>query len=184
MEPVNSNYMMLTKSLALIISLGVFGTFAVTELPYAGRSTYAPIVKKMTVKDMAKESTVVVRGIVSASLGTIRQIGPAGDEMVYTRWKIQPTSAAKGTAKTDLVVRTAGGQYGLTIVDVEDQPALAVGQRVMLFLAPHPDWNGDYRIVGEFQGAYQVKSTNGQDSVTQSITNISEPVSVLQTEMQ
>lgn len=172
--------MTLQQRLALYISLGVIVGFLVVELPHAKRYSYHGLVLEMDVPAMAKEAELMFSGTVMKELGTVRTTDPAGEDIVYTRWLIRPDRFTKGSASKPIVVRTIGGQYNLTFVEVDDYPSFTVGESVALFLKTHPDWKGDYRVVGEFQGKFRLDESNGTLTAIQAESESKKPLTDLE----
>lgn len=163
---------MTTRQRLPLLILGALLTGgAIIELPHAQRTVVSQVVRVMNIQTMAKEAELVITGKVVGNLGTLRDIGPAGEDMVFTRWRIRPEKELKRATTNEIVVRTLGGQYLTTIIDVEDQPTFTVGERVTLFLRQPADWKGDYRTVGEFQGKFRLEEKNGKRVAIQSETN-------------
>lgn len=164
----------------LLAAVAVIAAFLTFELPHAGVTTYHPLVKQVDVPIMAKEAEAVLSGVVEKQLNSVRGLGPAGDDMVFTRWLIKPDRWYKGSTTKPIVVRAMGGQFGLTVVDVEDQPQYAVGERVMMFLKAQSGWDNEYRTVGEFQGKFHLETANGTVTARQSESGQSQPLTAIE----
>lgn len=161
----------LTKRITLYVIVGAIVGLAVVELPHAKRYTQHGLVERVDVPTMTKDADLAVIGVVKKRLGTTRQTDATGEDMVYTRWLIQPDRTIKGRASASVIVRTMGGRYGLTVVDVEDQPTFEVGEKVMLFLQSYPGWSSDYRVVGEFQGKFTLNGSGTGAKAVQAETD-------------
>ncbi|MBI5467036.1 MAG: hypothetical protein HY975_02365 [Candidatus Kerfeldbacteria bacterium] len=172
--------MKLYKRLAIIVGIGLIGGILVVELPHAARIAHDPLVVEMSDIDLAKNADQVVSGTITKKLNTVREVGADGEDMVYTRWQVRTTRTVKGTHGQTVNVRIPGGRYLSTIVEVEDQPDFSVGQSVMLFLGKRDDWKGDYRLVGEFQGAFRLEGTGVSQEAVQSETGRRVKASVLE----
>ena len=152
--------MTIVKRLTIIGAAGVVIGCAILELPHTRVSKVSPMVAKVSLAEMTSKADVVVQGVISKNLGTFRQMGPAGDDMVYTKWLVTPEKFLKGKSQP-ITVLVLGGQYLTTSITVEDQPTFAVGDHVVLALTKFPGNSKYYRIEGEFQGAYTVSNANG-----------------------
>lgn len=163
------------KRLPLIISIGMLAALAIVELPHAKHYRQTALVEQLDVTAMSARANAVVTGTVTKQLGTIREMDATGEDMVYTRWRITPDKQLKGSMNKPFIVRTLGGQYLTTIVDAEDQPTFSIGERIIVFLQQIPEWKGDYRVVGEFQGKFKLEDRNGQQIAIQSETKKEQP---------
>lgn len=166
---INPRRILLIAAVTLLLGL------AALELPHAKRLSIDPVVIAMTTPELAAEADAVVEGTVQRRLGTVRETDASGSEMVYTRWLVRPERVDKGAPGSAVVLRTLGGQYLSTIVEVDDQPTLEAGERALLFLKHIPEWKGDYRAVGEFQGKFRLEG----DSAIQSESVVRQPLAEL-----
>lgn len=162
------NYMKTSHRLSIILSSGLILGLVVLEAPHTGRMTISPIVRHETLEEMTQNADLVVRGTVTKKLGTFRQAGPAGDDMVYTKWAFTPEVFLKGKQQPITIV-TPGGQYATTIVEFEDMAKLPMNQSLVVALKGMSEHKGYFRIEGESQGAYAVDATTGV--VRQLLTN-------------
>jgi len=165
--------MKLSQRLSIIFAGGLLLGVIVLEAPHTGRTTISPILKHMTLEEMTQEADLVVRGTITKKIGTFRQTGPAGNDMVYTKWSFSADEFLKGTSQPITVV-TPGGQYGTTIVEFEDMAQLPLRQPLVLALYQMEQRPGYYRIEGESQGAYAVE--NNSTTIRQLFTNESVPM--------
>jgi len=163
--------------LSIITLVGVIALLAILELPHAGRSTSHGIVAKMELPDLTREADEILIGKVIKKINTFRETGVDGQEMVYTRWLIEPTKKLKGQGQQPIIVRVMGGRYGLTIVEAEDAPSFSVGEKVLVFLSPLPDTTNEYWIRGEFQGKFKIDKSS--DNVETAIQQESEKMIIL-----
>lgn len=171
MESVNETPMKTSfKRLTAIIGITVAVGLLAIELPHAGMSNRDLLVAQIPVERLDNEAQLVVQGAVTKRLGTVREVDETGDEMVYTRWQIKPENTYKGRHQRTVVVRTLGGQFLTTVVEVDDQPRFTVGERVMVYLLEVPNWKGDFRTVGEFQGKFELAGAAADADAIQSGT--------------
>lgn len=168
MEPANMKPMNHSFRLALIIVLGLFLGGVALELPHAKHISRDQLVIEMSQKDLTRLSAAIVVGTVAKKVNSVREADPNGDT-VFTRWRVAVGQPLKGTPPSSIIVRTAGGTYGMTTMDVEDAPHLSPGDHVLLYVEPFPGTK-DYRIVGEFQGKYAVTGATGNEVVEQQET--------------
>lgn len=171
------------KRLSLVALVTLVVGVAAIELPHAGKTTHDLLVVEVPIETLGKEADVVISGTVLKQLGTIREIDATGNEMVYTRWSIKPEKELKGKAGKSIVVRTLGGQFLTTIVEVDDQPTFTVGERVILYARSVPEWKGDLRTVGEFQGKFSITGTAGSETAVQAETTERRSLQQLETEV-
>ena len=75
--------------------------------------------------------------------------------MIYSEAKVRVSDAVVGATSEEFVtVRYMGGEYGGLGVAVEDQPTFALGEDVVLFLAPAT--GGSYECPDGVQSKYAV----------------------------
>lgn len=159
-----------TQRIPLYLFIGFIGALLTAEIPHFHRIHQDPLLVKVERPQLIQDADVIAIGTVQKKLGTVRET-VGGEDMVFTRWFITPETVYKGSIEKSYVLRTAGGQYGLTIVDVEDQPRLTTGSRLLLFTKAFPGWKGDHRTVGEIQGVYQVRGSGTAQEVAMQETN-------------
>lgn len=154
--------------LALIIVLGLFlGGFAL-ELPHAKHVTAHIFVAKVDQQAMTKEASAILIGTVLKKENTVRTT-VGSDDSVTTRWNVKVEQTLKGAVPSVVVVRTDGGSYGLTVIDVEDAAKLVPGEHVLLYLEPVPGTK-DFQVIGEFQGKYTLEGNEQSQVATQQET--------------
>ena len=104
-------------------------------------------VRPLALKDLCRNSTRVVRGLVSAE-----QVRWEGTTIV-TDWTITPVENLKGTGVVPFTVKVPGGTIGGLTMRTSEAPRLAVGEDVVLFLK-----SGTARcdVYGWYQGKYTV----------------------------
>jgi len=173
----------MNKRILLYIIIAVISGAAITELPHTKHYQQDALVERLDTTSLSQRSAVIFTGTVTKKLGTIREQDATGEDMVYSRWLIQPDRTLKGASNRTVVVRTLGGQYLTTIVEVEDQPKFSAGEKVLLFLQQPEDWKGDFRTVGEFQGKYSLNSSSGQTVTIQAETGKKQPLSEVESDV-
>lgn len=127
-----------------LLAIVVLATAAIVGLPkIVSVSGYTPNHDPVAAVGFPGSSLVVV--------GTIEAHQPAREankdhpmRMIYTPVRVRVTEVLKGNAQVGsiVIVRGIGGRVGDTVFEVEDIPSirdLAVGERVLLFLADARD---------------------------------------------
>lgn len=107
---------------------------------------------QLTIEQMTVRAASVIVGTVSA-LANEPQAGRA-----YTLVTIAVERTVKGPASAQVIVRVAGGTVGEYTQTVEDTPAFAAGERVLLFLDGADGLPG---VVGGIQGKFTVDRATG-----------------------
>ncbi|MDD5566962.1 MAG: hypothetical protein PHH01_02090 [Patescibacteria group bacterium] len=131
------------RQLARIVILAIFTTlvfFIGRELYYA--RSYVQMINPVSVSfdEMVQKAEVIARGVVTKKIGSYRTI-ENGEVMVYTRWQFNVDRVYKGNPGQTIKLKTAGGRYGLTEVQVEGAPKITPGKEVVIFISKQ---NGDY----------------------------------------
>jgi len=134
--------------------------FGASILLFAGLATLnAATLERMSVDEMAQQSTAVVRGRVGDAQTT--RIGA----LVYTLYGFEIEEQWKGSPSPGLEVAVLGGTYqGLTYT-FAGTPELKYGDEYILFLWTGP--SGRTQIVGLSQGVFRVVRHPGGAAVAQ-----------------
>ncbi len=112
----------------------------------------------LTVRDLTHNATVVVLGEIVA---VASQWNAAGTQ-IFTRVELMPHELLKGTTQTGPVYFVQpGGRVGDLGSVVTGSPPFAVGERVVVFLAPRRD--GELGTIGLFQGKFSVERDTASD---------------------
>jgi hypothetical protein len=105
----------------------------------------------LTTEELVGHASLVVVGTVE----DVKSYPPDGSGMVYSEAKVRVSDAVVGATNEEVVtVRWMGGEYGDLGVVVEDQATFAVGEDVVLFLAPAT--GGSYQCPDGVQSKYAV----------------------------
>jgi len=107
-------------------------------------------VRRMSTKELVKESTAVVAG---------QCIGKHcyWDEdrtKIFTKITIRAQEYVKGNLGSEIELTIPGGRVGNILYEVSDMPLIDEGEEVFLFIWQHP--SGKNLITGAFQGKYQI----------------------------
>ncbi|MBI4948076.1 hypothetical protein HY844_00765 [Candidatus Berkelbacteria bacterium] len=157
----------MNKKSVLIMGAVIFALIAAIELPHMGTANYRPLVAKMNVSELSATATEIVEATVKKDLGTIREVDSVdGEDMVYTRYLLAVKSVLKGSPAKEITVRVAGGSYLTTQIVAEDQPVFSENQQTITFLSKPSNWNGDYRVLGGFQGNFAVTGSEAVQNET------------------
>jgi hypothetical protein len=91
---------------------------------------------QLTTDELANNATLIVTGTVER----VESYPPDGSGVIYSEAEVRVRDAVKGANEAEFVtVRYMGGEYeGLAMV-VMEEPAFALGEDVVLFLAPVED---------------------------------------------
>jgi len=155
--------------ISLVILVVVVGIAAATYFYFYSKdqcgnnSSLSAILIKKTVPELAQESDAVVIGTIQEVLPSQCKRNKSGDKMVYTDYKLKVEQSIKGNVNGQITIRLPGGTIGSganqITVSVEDNPELAKGEKVLVFL----DKNGFfalpknyYSIHGAMMGKYQI----------------------------
>ena len=148
---INSSVLM--RELKLVVATTMVILAVVLAWSWIGtvRVASSALLVNMTVDDLTRGSTLVAVGTITqqATRPAVEGIG------VFTDSTVAVSDVLKGAASSTVVVSTRGGRFGNVVAVAKDEPAVEVGQRVLLFLAPR--WDGALEIVGGYQGRYIVR---------------------------
>ena len=111
-------------------------------------SAEATTLERLSMEDMIRQSTEIIRGKIVSSYVT-----PRGS-VFYTHYKIQVLERWKGTASASVQVSVPGGRSGNIHQTVSGAPTLATGSEYLLFL-----WtgrNGVTQVIGLSQGVFDL----------------------------
>ena len=118
----------------------------------------ATTLQKLTLPEMARKSTAVVRARVMASAGVLR-----GTD-VYTIYRLEPVEVWKApTAGVPREVAVPGGVAGGLRQPVDGAPSLVEGREYVFFL-----WTsrtGLTQLIGLSQGLFDVRTADGVSTV-------------------
>lgn len=128
-----------------------------------GKTTVTPetIIISLDKNQLVNEASTIISGEVISSEVKDDFIG-----FPVTDYKIKVDKVFKGNPKSEVVVRTAGGENDKMIyIPDEEMVKFEIGERVVLFLTDdidvRPDKDDfDYFVVGEYQGKF--KEENGK----------------------
>ena len=118
-------------------------------------SLHAATLEYLSLDDMAKKSTAIVRGRVQSCAGEFR------GSVIYTHCKVAVTEQWKGAAQTVVDVAVPGGTARGMAQIFSGSPKLAPGEEYVIFL-----WTGKSgmtQVIGLSQGVFDLKvDTKGQ----------------------
>lgn len=126
------------------------------------------------VSELALRAKAVVVGTVVDKLPSQKFVDSHGDPIIYIEWVVEVQRRVKGEVADQVTVRTLGGRIGRTEMVAEDEPALQVGERVLLFL--RQDQYGAIRVLGGPLGKYRVEPEGGKDMAWQEFRQTVEPL--------
>lgn len=106
--------------------------------------------ERLTLNDMVRHSTSIVRGKVGAVYAAVS--GP----VVYTHYQLQISEVWKGSGATVVDVVVPGGTAGPLSQSFSGAPALARGSEYVLFLWRSP--SGLNQVIGLSQGIFTLRS--------------------------
>ena len=131
-------------------------------------ATYATMLLKMNLADLAGEAETVVSGTVTSSHSAWNE----DRSLIFTYSTLAVSSTLKGKHKQEVVVRTQGGIVGEIGMRAVGEPELKKGDQVLLFL--ERDGDGYNRVVGMNQGCFRVRiGRSGQKQVGNSLSGLS-----------
>jgi hypothetical protein len=126
-------------------------------------SVHAATLEYLSLNDMAKKSTAIVRGRVQSCAGEFR------GSVIFTHCKVAVTEQWKGVSQSLVDVATPGGTARGMAQNFSGSPKLAVAQEYVLFL-----WTGKSgmtQVIGLSQGIFDLKSnTKGQTMAQRAAT--------------
>lgn len=118
-------------------------------------STLAATLEKLTVEQMSRQATMIVRGRVTGCLGESR--GP----VIYTRCGVAVTETWKGDRKAQVSFVVPGGRFQNLTQTFTGTPKFNANEQYVLFL-----WvgrSGVPQIIGLSQGVFDVSFTSSGD---------------------
>ncbi len=127
--------------------------------------------KKMSAKDLTKESTAVLYGKCSK----IKSEWNENRSIIYTYVTIQAEEYIKGNLGTEAVIAVPGGRVDNIIYEVSEMPFFTEGEEVVAFIWTNPA--GKNLVTGGFQGKMKIekdKSTGKRMVVGEGITEDAE----------
>jgi len=113
-------------------------------------SLHAATLEYLSLDDMAKKSTAIVRGRVQSCAGEFR------GSVIFTHCKVAVTEQWKGASQLLVDVATPGGSAKGMAQNFSGSPKLAPGQEYVLFL-----WTGKSgmtQVIGLSQGVFDLKA--------------------------
>src|SRR4051795_10186185 len=115
----------------------------------------AATLEYLSLDDMAKKSTAIVRGRVQSCAGEFR------GSVIFTHCKVTVTEQWKGVSQSVVDVATPGGTARGMAQNFSGSPKLAIGEEYVLFL-----WTGKSgmtQLIGLSQGVFDLKpASKGQ----------------------
>jgi hypothetical protein len=124
---------------------------------------HAATLEYLSLNDMAKKSTAIVRGRVQSCAGEFR------GSVIFTHCKVAVSEQWKGASQPLVDVATPGGTARGMAQNFSGSPKLAVGQEYVLFL-----WTGKSgmtQVIGLSQGIFDLKAnTKGQTMAQRAAT--------------
>jgi hypothetical protein len=131
-----------------LLVCGLVALAALVRLP-------ASTLQQLSLDDMTRKSTSIVRGKPVLSGATLR------GSIIYTHYQVQVSETLKGVPATNLDVAVLGGTSGGLRQNIAGAPTLVNGQDYVLFL-----WTsktGLTQVIGLSQGLFAViQDTSGQ----------------------
>lgn len=121
----------------------------------AGIGLLATTLEQLSVDDMVRKSTSIVRGKVVASAPMQR------GNLIYTSYRFQVTERLKGEAGQTLELAVPGGRFGQLQQTIPGAPQLDAGKEYVVFVWTGP--SGTNHILGLSQGLFDVqRGINGE----------------------
>lgn len=115
----------------------------------------ATTLEQLSLDDMLKKSTSVVRGQVVSSAPLQR------GTVIYTSYRLQVTERLKGDGAAVVEVAVPGGRFGQLRQTIPGAPVLEAGKEYVVFIWTGP--SGTNHILGLSQGLFDVrKGANGE----------------------
>ncbi len=122
-------------------------------------SLHAATLEYLSLDDMAKKSTAIVRGRVQSCAGEFR------GSVIFTHCKVAVTEQWKGVSQTLVDVATPGGTARGMAQNFSGSPKLVPGEEYVLFL-----WTGKSgmtQLIGLSQGVFDLKPDAKGQAVAQ-----------------
>src|SRR6185369_10527484 len=127
-------------------------------------SLHAATLEYLSLNDMAKKSTSIVRGRIQSCAGEFR------GSVIFTHCKVAVTEQWKGVSQSVVDVATPGGTARGMAQNFSGSPKLAIGEEYVLFL-----WTGKSgmtQVIGLSQGVFDLKAdTKGQTMAQRAATS-------------
>lgn len=121
----------------------------------AGISLVATTLEQLSVDDMVRKSTSILRGKVVASAPMQR------GNVIYTSYRFQVTERLKGEATQTVELAVPGGRFGQLRQTIPGAPQLDAGKEYVVFVWTGP--SGTNHILGLSQGLFDVqRGSNGE----------------------
>lgn len=108
-------------------------------------------VRRMSAKDLTKESTAVLHGKCSK----IESQWNEDKSIIYTYVTIAPEEYIKGNLGSEAVIMIPGGRVGNIIYEVSETPVFAEGEEVVAFVWTNP--SGKNLVTGGYQGKLKIE---------------------------
>jgi hypothetical protein len=122
-------------------------------------SLYGATLEYLSLDDMAKKSTAIVRGRVQSCSGEFR------GSVIFTHCKVAVSEQWKGASQPVMDVATPGGTVRGMAQLFPGSPKLALGSEYVLFL-----WTGKSgmtQVIGLSQGIFDLKAATKGDTLAQ-----------------
>jgi hypothetical protein len=114
----------------------------------------------MSVADMTRQSTAIVRGRLSGT-----GVGAQRGSVIYTAYRLQVSEVLKGSVGSTAEVFVPGGSFGGYRQSFAGSPVLEPGVDYVVFLWTSP--KGVTQVIGLGQGVFEVKlSASGEAVLT------------------
>jgi hypothetical protein len=108
-------------------------------------------VRKMSAKDLTKESSAVLYGKCTKTECKWNE----NRSIIFTYVTIAPEEYLKGDLGASAVIAIPGGRVGNVIYEVSETPVFTEGEEVVAFIWTNPD--GKNLITGGYQGKMKIK---------------------------
>jgi hypothetical protein len=148
-----------------------FAAVSAAALLFGAQAAQATVMIPLSIEDMTKESTAVVRGKVLDKSAA----WDAEHKKIYTTTKIEVTEAIHATMSLpkQLEIRTMGGEVDGIGMKVAGTPSFLMGEDVVVFLRPDAKIATAYQVIGMAQGKYQIRQDSaGRVIATPSLEGI------------
>jgi hypothetical protein len=130
---------------------------ALPVLVLAGISLLGTTLEQLSLDDMVKKSTSIVRGKVVSSAPMQR------GNVIYTSYRVQVSDRLKGDAGQTVEVAVPGGRSGQLRQTIPGAPSIEAGKDYVIFIWKGP--SGTNHIVGLSQGLFDVQRTSNGELV-------------------
>jgi len=115
-------------------------------------SIQATTLQQLTLDDMIRQSTAIVRGQVQPTYSDLR------GSVIYTHYKVQVSEVLKGTVVANIDLAVPGGAIASRTQIFAGAPSLATGQEYVLFLWASK--SGLTQVIGLSQGLFAVTTNS------------------------